>query len=339
MPKHNDNPETAGSGKRNSQKAISLGGWSVRIASHALGVACIAALLLVPYIDQATLELIMASAQHAEFVQLTALEVALHMGLAACLWALVVILFEIVTARREPVSKLLNLERGSVMTETLVILPVFFLLTFGIAQLAVNNIAGLMANTAVFQAGRTVWLWSSEAEENRRGVTNAMVKSMAHAQAAAVLTPVAPGEFIQSTGGGDQQFEQMRGALLGSQLPSFSSDTGQTAMSLADGMLLGENLTNTSSDTAFFRAFDTSDWRRRSVRKFTFAHNASEITVVDTGDRIGARLVYNHHQAFPMVGILFGEPKPNLGGRAGFYAVLEREFTMPKQIPPNPNTP
>jgi hypothetical protein len=335
MPRNADSSGTAP-----TSWAVSLGGWSVRVACHAIGVASVATLLLVPYVDTLTLQTFWEAAQHASFVELTWVDAMLHVGLAACLWTLVVLLFEIVTAKREPVSKLLNLERGSVMTETLVILPVFFLLTFGIAQLAVNNIAGLLANSAVFQAGRTVWLWSSEADEGRRGVSDSMVRKLAHAQAAAVLTPVAPGEFVQSAGASDVHFEQMRGILLGSQQPSMSTDTGQDAMTAVSALLNGDNMSNESGrDSAFFRAFDTSSWPERTVRKFTFAHHATTITIVESSDEIGVNLIYNHHQAFPMVGAIFGDSGPSPGGRSGYYAVLEREFTMPKQIPPNPTVP
>jgi hypothetical protein len=313
--------------------------WLVRIVAHSLGVVVVALLLLLPYLNQATIEVITASAQHSAFLEMSAFEAVFHLSLAACLWALCVIGFEIVTSKRKPVAKLLRLQRGSVMTETLVILPVFFLLTFGIAQLAVNNIAGLLANAAVFQAGRTGWLWASEADAGRRGVTMTKAEELARVQAAAVLTPVAPAEFVQA-GTTSLEFRQMRGILLGSQVPSFSQDTGAAAMTAAPALMAGTNMLNQSErDSTFGRAFDTSDFRQRTVRKFTFAYHATELTVTNGGDDVVTSLTYHHHQAFPIVGGIFGDVSLEIGGRPGYYTEIKREFSMPKQIMPNPRTP
>lgn len=317
-------------------RAQSLAKWSMRLVAHTLGVCVIAALLFFANINQVTLEAIWESAHHLAFFELAWFELALHLGLAGCLWALIVIGYELVTSHRAPVQKTLKLERGSVMTETLVILPIFFVLTFGIAQLAINNMAGLLANAAVFQAGRAAWLWSGEAEVGRNGVGSAKVEEMAHVQAAAVLTPVAPGEFIQTPGGLSDEAEQMRGILLGGQLPAFSQDTGGPAQSVALGFLAGTNMTNQSEkDSSFFRSFDTSGWRQRTVRKFTFAYHATEITVINGTDEAGVNLRYHHHQAMPYIGKFFGERRNDIGNRPGYYATIEREFTMPKQIAPN----
>jgi hypothetical protein len=319
------------------------GGWmpslkrrAVRCAAHLTGVLTLASLMLIPFVNQATLETFWRSAQHPAFLRLTWLDAVLYLGLAGCLWALAVILFEVITSRRAPVRKTLRLKRGSVMTETLIVLPIFLLLTFGIAQLAINNIAGLMTNAAVFQAGRTAWLWSSEAQAGRMGVTNALVAEMAHVQAAAVLTPVAPGEFVQSTDNSSPQFDQMRGILVGSQLPAFSDDTGRTGMNAADALLAGENMMSFSGrDSTFIRALDTSSWQQRTARKFTFAYQASTVQVLNSGGEVGVRLTYLHHQAFPLVGRIFGQPRTDVGDRPGFYSVITRSFTMPAQIPPN----
>ncbi|MFP4598974.1 MAG: hypothetical protein ACLFVJ_12025 [Persicimonas sp.] len=314
-----------------------LAGWVVRAIAHSLGVLVSAVAVFALMVDWATFEVMWASAQHADFLAMSTFEIAVHLGLAGCMWALAVLGFEVVTSRRAPVKKLLDAADGSVMTETLVVLPIFLLLTFGIAQLAVNNMAGLVTNTAVFQSGRTVWLWTSEAEANRRGVTMDKVRELARVQAAAVLTPVAPGEFIQSLGGGSDEFLQMRGALLGSQIPTFSQDAGNFAMTAANGFMAGENLTHLPGpDSAFFRAFDESGFRQRTVRKFTFAYHATEVEIIDESDRVGVRLTYNHHQAFPMVGALFGDVRTDIGSRPGYYSEIEREFTMPPQILPNP---
>jgi|SRR5690554_450822 len=308
----------------------------VRCLPHLLGVSLVGVLLLVPFLNRVAFDAIVSSAQQTGFFGLIWVDLALYMGLAACLWAMVVILFEVVTSRRAPVQKTLRLRRGSVMTETLIIMPVFLLLTFGIAQLAINNVAGLLANTAAFQAGRTAWLWTSEADVQRSGVTSEMVRELTRVQAAAVLTPVAPGEFVQDASGGSQQFKQMRGILIGSQLFSFSSDTGNLGMNQANLLMAGDNMLSFSGrDSSFSRALDNSSWKQRTARKFTFAYHATEVNIVENGGEVGVKLTYLHHQAFPLVGRIFGDPHFNIGARKGFYAEIKREFTLPKQREPN----
>ncbi len=314
--------------------------WLMRVGAHSLGISVVAVLLFALNVNRVTLEALWESAHHQAFLELAWVELALHVGLAACLWALVVIGHELVTSREGSPRKTLRLEGGSVMTETLVILPIFFMLTFGIAQLAINNMAGLLANAAVFQAGRAAWLWSGEADVARNGVSTGKVEEMARIQAAAVLTPIAPAEFIQNPAGLSDEAQQMRGVLLGGQMPAFSQDAGGPAKSAAPAFLAGDNMTNVSNkDSAFFRSFDTSGWRQRTVRKFTFAYHSTEITVINGADEAGVNLRYHHHQAMPYIGKLFGDWRADVGGRPGHYATIEREFTMPKQIAPNPCEP
>ncbi|AWV90210.1 TadE family protein [Bradymonas sediminis] len=335
MPRKNEDNNSSPTPQRGSARA-----WGVRLGAHGLGVMATAALLLLPFVSRSTLEIVWESAKYTEFLRLSWLDALLFVGMAACLWALAVILFEVVSSRRAPVHKVLGMPRGSVMTETLVILPIFFLLTFGIAQLAVNNIAGLLVNAAVFQSGRTAWLWSSEADEGRRGVTSAMVKDLAHAQAAVVLAPVAPGEFIQGVSIQNERFIELRGVMMGSQLPAFSTDTGSAGKTAATGFLMGTNMTNLPEmDSSFSNALDTSSWPARTTRKLTFAFHASEVVVLEENSEVGVRLTYHHFQAFPMVGRIFGELKTDVGTRPGYYKTLERKFTMPAQINPNKKTP
>lgn len=318
----------------------SLSAWPVRAVAHSAGVMTVAGLMLLPYVSRQTLEIFWTSAQHKAFLQLAWLDTALFLGLAACLWALVVILFEIVTARRAPLSRVLRLQRGSVLTETLIVLPIFLLLTFGIAQLAINNIAGMLTNAAVFQAGRTAWLWSSEADARRMGVSLNMAKEKARVQAAAVLTPVAPGEYVQTLGSGTAEFRQMRGILIGSQVPSFSANTGQIGMTMAPALMLGDNMMSTTeTNSSFTRALDTTSWRQRTARKFSFAYQATDVKVTNSGNQINVELTYSHHQGFPLVGKIFGDSYTMIGGRPGYYAKITRHFSMRKQLAPNKRTP
>lgn len=335
-------------------KRLSWAAWGFRAVAHTLGVLVVAALIFIPFMNRPTLELMWASAYEQAFLQLTWFEIVLHMALAAALWTLGVLLVAIVRQKRQPVRKLLKLQNGSVMTETLIVLPIFLLLTFGIAQLAINNMAAIVANTAVFQAGRTVWLWSSEADAGRGNVSYSDVQELARVQAAAVMTPVAPGDFIQDPSIGTGKFKKMRGILLGSQIPYPSSDLGQIGQSVTPLFFafdsidpsslasLGSNTSGMTSipgkNSSFYRSFDASGFRSRTVRKFTFAYACTHVRVLRQGDQVGARLVYLQEQAMPLVGRIFGDFSM-VSLRPDYYDRIEREFTMPKQIEPNPKNP
>ncbi|MFW5965989.1 MAG: TadE family protein [Persicimonas sp.] len=309
---------------------------------HVFGTLSIATLFVLPGMNRIAAAAIWDSARHPEFVALSWSEVLLHLGLSAALWTLSVLLFKVARGKRKPVKKVLALRTGSVITETLIIMPFFLLLTFGIAQLALNNMAGLLANTAVFQAGRTAWLWSSEADANRRGVNDSKVEELARVQASAVLTPVAPGEFMQAPLGASDEFKDMRGILLGSQMPALSQDTGAMARPAANAYLLGGDAATAQSgqDSSFIRAFGLSNFRERTVKKFTFAYQATEVEVERQGEQVQTELTYRHHQAMPMVGSIFADNSIlQVAGRQGYYAPIERSFSMEAQIPPNPEMP
>ena len=82
------------------------------------------------------------------------IEGLLHLGISVCVWALFVILFHTVRPDPTDVSRRFRATRGTVLTETLIVIPVALTLTFGLAQLAVMNVAGILANLASVQAGR-----------------------------------------------------------------------------------------------------------------------------------------------------------------------------------------
>ena len=311
--------------------------WAARITAHAIGVAVTAAIVALPFLDTVTLEAMWLSAHQGQYLESTWWEFALHLAASGCLWTLAVLIFEVVTGRREPVRKLVGAKTGSVMTETLIVLPIFLLLTFGIAQLAVNNIAAIVCDTAAFQAGRTAWLWHSEAATSRMGVTDEDVEEMTRIQAAAVLTPVAPGDFIVDVTGQTEKMEQMRGSYIGGQLPLFASDQGEIGENTAQALILAGSGPGIM-DTRFSKALDESSFRERTARKFTTAYVNTEVQLEDNGQEFGATVTYQHHQAFPMVGGIFGSFQ-TVGGRPGYYWTLERTYVLPKQILPNPELP
>ncbi|TXD38228.1 pilus assembly protein [Lujinxingia vulgaris] len=265
------------------------------------------------------------------------LPVAGHLMLSAMVWAL--LFFGARTLKRFSArerSPRLVRARGAVATETLIVMPVLLLLVFGLAQLAVVNIAGMLANYAAVQAGRAVWVWHPETqplndESARRGVTDAMVVDHARAQAAAALAPVAPGDHQMSGGEGSAVLERMRTMMMASQVESPPNDSGRMVQEAGFDAA-------TNEDAAFWRALDGSSFPERTSRKITFAFLATEVEVITRGSEVGASLTYQHYIAFPLVGAIFGE-QSSVGGRSGSFSTITREFLLPAQVQPNAETP
>ncbi|TXD34677.1 hypothetical protein FRC96_13780 [Lujinxingia vulgaris] len=263
--------------------------------------------------------------------------VAGHLALSALVWATLVVAGRALQGfgARQRSPRLVR-ARGAVATETLIVMPVLLLLVFGLAQLAVVNIAGMLANYAAVQAGRAVWVWHPETQplndqSARRGVTDAMVIDHARAQAAAALAPVAPGDHQMSGGEGSAVLERMRGMMMASQVESPPNDSGRMVQEAGFDAA-------TNEDAAFWRALDGSSFPERTSRKITFAYLATEVEVVTRGEDVGASLTYQHYVAFPLVGAIFGE-QSSVGGRSGNFSTITREFLLPAQVQPNAETP
>jgi hypothetical protein len=225
-----------------------------------------------------------------------------------------------------------------VITETIIILPVFLTLLLGLSQLAVINVAAMLLNYGSNQAGRTVWLWDPEVrplndEAARRGVTEDLVERMARIQVAAALVPVAPAQY-QAEMSNDREVEWMRASLLATQLSAPPNDSGRMALDLA------ADLNNFPSDgeVSFWQAMDAVPYPERTSRKFSFAYEALDVTVVRDGEEVGVDLTYQQKISFPWVGRIFGTPG-NVGGQPGLYNPMVRTVMYPAQVPPNAELP
>lgn len=314
-------------------RLVSLGAQSL---VHLLGTTFVALTLGWLMVGTEHLRWIMAEHQRWGDWSLLQNELLIHFGIAASLWAMIALIGKALMTRPEGAKRVIQRARGTVITETLIVMPVLLLLIFGIAQLAVVNIAGMLLNYGTHQAARTVWLWAPEVnplngEPARRGVNSDRVAEAARVQAAAALTPVAPGDFkAKNPGGSATQFEMMRGLLLATQLANPSNNSGLEAMDAARGT---SDFT-TAKDLAFFRALDTATFPERSVRKFTFAYAALELEVINDATQAGVRVTYQHKMTFPMVGRIFGT-SGNVAGSQGIYSEMVREAVFMAQVPPN----
>ncbi|WP_162687682.1 TadE/TadG family type IV pilus assembly protein [Bradymonas sediminis] len=297
-------------------------------------IASSIALLIVP---MSTLKLVLSAHRVAPaMIQRSMPSILLHIGLSACIWALCVIMYKLWTRPRPQVIHRLG-QRGSVMTETLIVLPVFFLLCFGMAQLAVNNIGGILANVAVYQAARAAWVWQPEVGVTRVSteVTAEEAKNRVRIAAALVMTPVAPGDFLKDTES-NSAFKDTRDAMASSQ------DILGTILNIPDilsGFETGGNTRATRSNLSISRALDESSFMTRSVRKFTHAYQATSVEISEDSGRTKVDLTFKLQQVMPFANRIFGKFEV-VDGREGLFSVYERTYSFRTQpFKPNAQTP
>ena len=269
-------------------------------------------------------------------------ELAFHLVLSALLWG-IGYLVVVGMARDRRHRRGLARARGTALTETLIVMPVLLLLILGTAQLAVNNIAGMLINYGTSQAARTAWVWHPEVEpigggEGRMGVDDEWVEEMATLRIAAAMTPVAPAVFASERGITSDQFEQMRAIFLAGQLPQPRTDAGGDVLNDATRL----DAFNAADELSFKNALDGGSFAQRTVRKFTSAYEATDVTVVEEtlGDEpyIGVEVEYMHQITFPLVGRVFGE-SATVGQTRSRFLRMEREMTYRAQRPPNAELP
>lgn len=317
-------------------------GWLCAALFHVVGVALIAlagAFLVLPFeILEAVASVHLATPQ---VMDNSAAAILLHVGLSACMWALLVILYKL-WQRPQPQHIHSLGQRGSVMTETLIVFPVFLLISMGLGQLAINNVAGILANVAVYEAARTAWLWAPEQDVERvTGTVNEDgVKDRARIAAALVMTPAAPGNFFSNSLAGTDEFKKTRFAMAASQVPAGGA-FGSLGELAGDGLSLLEPMA-TRKNLSLSRALDESTFLKRGVLKFTHAYAVTDIEITQPdGNRVAAELTYQQHQVMPFVRRLFGKFKTSdVGMRLGYYVEFKREYSFRAQnYPPNVELP
>ncbi len=303
--------------------------WIGLVLAHVVAVMGVAILVAVFMLPLDFLEgLVRAHAGAPDLLERSLPAIALHLGLSACLWALAVIVYKLWKLPRQKVVHMLG-QRGSVMTETLVILPLFLFLTFGLAQLAINNMGGILANVAVYQAARAAWIWQPEigVERVNAAVTEEGARDRARIAAAQVMTPVAPGEYLSDPTGTDA-FDNSRFALAASQVP-MGAGLGNIGQLMSAAGSIDPTLA-TRNNLSLTNALDTKSFLRRTLLKFTHAYEATEVEIIDQGDRVGARLTYRLHEVMPFANRFFGD-FDTVGLRMGYFVTLTREYTFHRQ--------
>jgi hypothetical protein len=248
---------------------------------------------------------------------------ATHALISAMVWALAVRGWAKLRAPQRS-ARVMRAARGVVITETLIVLLPFMLLTSGLAQMTMNSMAGVLTNLAAYQAGRTMWVYNTSANAGKG-------PAKARLAAAASVAPVASGSMIMVPTNNTPELDSLRAGMFVSFMPILG--IGGAAM-----MLGGSNFktparmmsVSTETTKTFDRALDNGTFSTRAARKLTFAHECIKVTPIQ-GNNVGARVEYKHYQAFPWFGWIFGSFEL-LAGRPGYYSTITRTYELPQQV-------
>ena len=317
---------------------------TVQLLGHSVGVAVVYSLSFWPMGPEGVKLLGEASAVGAMETMTSTL--FLQVALSACIWALgfiAVRLSQLAWQSREKTTRTVKLSRGVVLTETLIVFPIFLLLTLGLTQLTLNNTAAILTGLAAFQAGRTVHIWSPETDSavaRNGGISKADAEERARVAAASVLAPMQPTSYADGCST-SQLIETKIEAVLSVSLGvggsfGFSSAGAVKAAAGARDLSHQRNLTMASG-------FDSSRFEIRGPLKLLGAYcnttaNYFESSALSEVNGVGGHAVavaFDHKQTMPLVGRIFGDVvKPT-----GRFSRIERTYQIPAQIPPNSVTP
>ncbi|MFP4599265.1 MAG: hypothetical protein ACLFVJ_13485 [Persicimonas sp.] len=324
----------------------------VRGLFHLVGVFIVAGATASFFMHEASWQAVDWALESGALLDSLVVDLAVHVGLCALVWAAIVIVFGRLGAllgggRKNSEGgedgRLIRLasRRGTVLTETLIVLPVALLLIMGIAQLALVNIAATLGDLAIIQASRSVWVWAPEAQEGRFNVDRSTVKEKARVQAAAILAPAASADFgrfsLAYTPGYTDTFRKTMGAIYGAQIDDTGTDVGMYSQAEAE-LHLDSGREQIGTEFGFNLSFDSETFERRTARKFFNAWVHTEIEIVETSNRVGAKMVYHQPCLMPLVAGIFGEHK-YINGEMGYYVTVNRVFTLRRQVKPNANLP
>lgn len=297
------------------------------LCAHGLVVGALGAGSLVWMVGEQNAHLLW-TIEGGALMQQQAGALALHLGCVMALWALV---WGGIKAMGRPRTRrrvrLVRARAGTALVETLIVLTPFLLLTSGLAQLTINNIAGLLSHVATYQAGRVYWVWQHEIGDNSRydmmrGETlNEMdVRERARVAAALVMTPVAPA-FPISPAGSDR--------LTGASDVMVASFGGTGAAAGSGSLSASPSATDALS---FSSALDADAFEVRAAHKLNFAYQVTRIDQLPTpnANESTVTVVYSHYQMFPWFRWIFGGQRS--APVSGYYSEYRRTYTMTSQI-------
>lgn len=241
------------------------------------------------------------------------------LGLSAAIWTLGVFLARSFRRAPQPLTR----TRGSIMTETLIVLPVFLLFTSGLAQMGMNSMAGLLTTLGAFEAGRTVAVWGPEIGKERidgRVITNAIVTDRARIAVAAIVTPVARDGALDVICERSDAFNQFRDGMGAALSPVLLTAAATPA-------LVGSK----TKIWSFSDAFGSQSFLTRGSTKLQSAYCSVSIegdfeaipNSGTTGGIFTVEVAYQHRPVFAYVQRIFDNSE------------IKREYTMRSHLPPN----
>lgn len=311
----------------------------LRVVTHTLGVL---AVFFLGFWVHGTPEIARALGESWQygFFENNRMELAIQIGLSGCLWAMIVIAVKTLQTaardRRDQSVTLLKKAKGSVMTETLIVFPVLLLMSVGLLQLTLNNTAAIFTSLAAFQAGRTVYVWDPETEDQwgrNGGQSHSEVEERGRIAAATVIAPVAPSDYKGGQCGTSDRFDKKLEAMMSVTLGAAGS-FGTASASAVKAVAAGKRVL-WSRNQSVDRGYDTDQFEIRGPLKMLLAYCQTSVTYEDTGDGYNKTYVtYDHRISMPMIGYIFGRRRG-----LGYFARIERSYVLPRQLHPNPSVP
>lgn len=337
------------------KRRIQIAATGAKVLGHVFGTATIFAVFNLFYLSEAAFQGLLIGLGDAQMSNQLMMEVGMMAGVSACMWAIGFIAVQLFReTRRTRRTTSLATSRGTVMTETLIVLPVFLLLVFGLSQMAINSMAGLLTTLGTYQSARTLAVWAPEIGHDRidggQEVTKEMVDERARAAGAGVLAPVASMSALNVNACNDQI---TAGADGHGQSEHVITDflNGMKTLNLGAGADVPGQLKSWS----LVDAFGTRAFALRAAPKLKVAFCAShvewdEATIVTDPDdnqrsEITVTFTYVHRNTFPLVRHIFNNGTGNVDASKLPYqgnnsvTPISRTYSMYQQISPNPEQP
>ncbi len=290
---------------------------------HLLGILVLFAIFVGLFVSESTATIIFSIMSEEQVSAQILTPLVITLGLSTVIWGVGAVAL---SSLNRPQVRTLKRARGSAMVETLIVLPVFFLLTSGLAQMGINSMAGLLTTVGAFQAARTIAVWGPEIGNQRiSGVTPEDVLIRARLAVAVIVAPVARANTD------DVDLCQ-------------ELDPDHPLNAFLDGMQhtgMNTNPVGTSLEVrSFMESFGgTQTFAERGPAKLKSAYCAVTVepsslngipnSGTDGGDFLAA-ISYDHKPVFPLVGHIFSNSN------------IERSYQLRSQLPPNdclPETP
>ncbi len=257
-------------------------------------------------------------------------------GLAACTWALLFITFQLFKANAASAKQrpALQRARGTVVTETLIILPIFFLLTFGLAQMALNSVAGLLTTLGTFHAARTAAVWGPEVRSGSRtraNISEGFANEKVRLAAAGVIAPAVPN--LDSGRDGCQQ---------GFSLPRMLKGLGDSSGGGISTRDVGD--IDTQQDVwSFIDALGYKRFRERGPAQLVLAYCNIEVNWDPINNEpyqtnyseFDIRVRYHHPAVMPLVGPIFARDPGAGRWQTDYVTTIRREYRMSSYLTPN----